>query len=164
MKTLFNILAVTILVLAIEVNAANTTTATSHGIPYPEGWQNWAPISMSYRSDNNTVRIIYGNDVAVKAARSKNTNPWPDNAIIGKAVWKAAKLKNWKPADAPGEFIHAEFIFKDSKKYADTHDWGWARWVGMEQKPFEKGMDVCITCHRPVRDRDWIFTDPAKLP
>ncbi len=164
MKTLFQIFAFSILLITIVVNTADTTSGTSHGIAYPEGWQDWAPISMSHRADNNTVRIIYGNDVAIKAARSGNTNPWPDNAIIGKAVWKAAKLENWKPADAPGEFVHAEFMFKDSKKYSDTHGWGWARWVGMEQKPFEKGMNICIACHRPVRDRDWVFTDPAKLP
>ena len=164
MKTIIKILLAAILALAVRAYAADTTPATSHGITYPVGWQDWTPISISYRADNNTVRIIYGNDVAVKAARSGSTNPWPNKAIIGKAVWKAAKLKNWKPADAPGEFIHAEFMFKDSKKYADTHGWGWARWVGMEQNPFEKGMDVCITCHRPVRDRDWVFTDPAKLP
>lgn len=164
MNILFSILAVAVLAFSPAVHAADTTPLPSHGIPYPEGWQNWAPISMSYRADNNTVRIIYGNDVAVNAARSGNTDPWPDKAILGKAVWKETKLENWKVAAAPGEFIHAEFMFKDSKKYSDTHGWGWARWVGMEQEPFEKGMDVCITCHRPVSGRDWVFTDPAVLP
>ena len=164
MKILFKILIFSILIITIVATAANTTLGPSHGMPYPEGWQNWAPISMSYRADNNTVRIIYGNDVAIVAARSGNTDPWPDNAIIGKAVWKATKLENWKPADSPGKFVHAEFMFKDSKKYSGTHGWGWARWVGIGQKPFEKGMDVCIACHMPVRERDWVFTDPAVLP
>lgn len=164
MKTFFQVLAVTILALTIEVNAADTTPATSHEISYPEGWQNWAAIAVAHRTDNNTLRIILGNDVAVKAVRSGNTNPWPDNAIIGKAVWKEKKLENWKPAAAPGEFVHAEFMFKDSKKYSSSYGWGWARWVGMEQKPFENGMNVCIACHRPVRDRDWVFTDPAEMP
>ena len=164
MKTLLKILAVTILALTIEVHAADTTPASSHGISYPVGWQNWAAIAVSHRTDNNTLRIILGNDVAVNAARSGNTNPWPDNAILAKAVWKDTKLKNWETATAPGEFVHAEFMFKDSKKYSDSYGWGWARWVGMEQKPFEKGMRVCISCHTPVKDRDWVFTDPAKLP
>jgi len=55
-------------------------------------------------------------------------------------------------------------MFKDSKKYFGTYNWGWARWVGLEQKPFQKGMQVCTTCHTPVKDRDWVFTDPASLP
>ncbi len=164
MKTLFKILAIAIFTLSSYVYAADKTQATSHGIPYPAGWQNWATIAVSHRTDNNTLRVILGNDVAVKAARSGNTNPWPDNAILAKVVWKAKKLENWKPAAAPGEFVHTEFMLKDSKKYSDTYGWGWSRWVGIEQKPFEKGMDVCITCHRPVEGRDWVFTDPAVLP
>jgi len=136
----------------------------SHGITYPTGWQNWATIAVSHRSDNKTIRAILGNDVAVEAARSGKTNPWPDGAIIGKVVWKDTELKDWKAATAPGEFVHAEFMFKDSSKYSDTYNWGWARWVGVDQKPFEKGAQVCTTCHTPVKDRDWVFTDPATLP
>ena len=58
----------------------------------------------------------------------------------------------------------AEFMFKDSIKYTDSYGWGWARWVGLEQKPFDKGMKVCIDCHTPVKNRDWVFTEPASLP
>ena len=136
----------------------------SHGISYPTGWQNWAPVAVSHRTDNNTVRAILGNEIAVEAARSGNTNPWPDGAILGKVVWKQTELENWKGAIGPKDFVHAEFMFKDAKKYADTYGWGWARWVGLEQKPFNDGMQVCITCHTPVKDRDWVFTDPAPFP
>jgi hypothetical protein len=55
-------------------------------------------------------------------------------------------------------------MFRDSKKYADSHGWGWARWVGLEQKPFDEGMAVCIACHTPVKNRDWVFTEPASFP
>ena len=103
-------------------------------------------------------------DAAVQAARAGNTNPWPDGAILGKVVWKDAQLENWKAAIAPGEFVHAEFMFKDSKKYSDSYGWGWARWVGLDQKPFQKGAQVCTTCHTPVKNRDWVFTDPASFP
>lgn len=144
--------------------AAGTAPADSHGISYPEGWQNWATIAVSHRTDNNTMRVILGNDRAVKAARSGNTNPWPDGAVLGKVVWKDTQLEDWKQATAPGEFVHAEFMFRDSGKYAETHGWGWARWVGLDQEPFNKGAQVCISCHTPVKDRDWVFTDPAKFP
>ena len=30
--------------------------------------------------------------------------------------------------------------------------------------PFDKGMKVCIACHTPVKNRDWVFTEPASLP
>jgi hypothetical protein len=144
--------------------AADKVIAPSHGVPYPDGWQNWATIAVSHRTDNNTIRVILGNDVAVKAARAGNTAPWPDGAILGKVVWKDTQLENWKTATVPGSFVHAEFMFRNDKKYSDTHGWGWARWVGLEQQPFEKGMQVCIACHTPVKDRNWVFTDPALLP
>lgn len=145
-------------------NEVDNTSAPSHGINYPAGWQNWSSIAVSHRTDNNTLRVILGNDVAVKAARAGETTPWPDGAILGKVVWKDTELDNWKAATAPGKFIHAEFMFKDSKKYAETYGWGWARWVGLEQKPFDKGAQVCTSCHTPVKERDWVFTDPASFP
>jgi hypothetical protein len=144
--------------------ASDSSHAPSHGIAYPDGWQEWATIAVSHRNDNGTMRVILGNDVAVEAARSGNTNPWPDGAVLGKAVWKATELENWQAATAPGEFVHAEFMFKDSKKYSDTYGWGWARWLGADQEPFEGGMQVCIACHTPVKGRDWVFTDPAPFP
>ena len=162
MKKPFKLLAILWLSITPDVYAADMTLAPSHGIPYPEGWQNWSAIAVSHRTDNNTLRVILGNDVAVQAARAGNTNPWPDGAILGKVVWKDSQLDDWKAATAPGEFVHAEFMFKDSAKYTDSY--GWARWVGLEQKPFEEGMQVCIACHTPVRHRDWVFTDPASLP
>ena len=136
----------------------------SHGINYPSGWQNWATIAVSHRTDNQTIRTILGNDIAVQAARSGNTHPWPDGSILGKVVWKDKTHENWAAATAPGNFVHAEFMFKDSKAYADTYGWGWARWVGLEQVPFQKGSTVCTSCHTPVKDNDWVFTEPAILP
>jgi len=164
MKMLFKLLAASFFAVAIEGYAVDDVPAPSHDISYPDGWQNWATIAVSHRTDNNTMRVILGNDVAVKAARSGNTNPWPDDTIIGKVVWKDTQLENWDAATVPGKFVHAEFMFKDSKQYSESYGWGWARWVGLEQKPFDRGMQVCITCHTPVKNRDWVFTEPASLP
>ena len=110
------------------------------------------------------MRVILGNDIAVLAACSSNTNPWPEGAILGKVVWKDTQLKRSETATATGGSVHAEFMRKDSKQYINSYGWGWARWVGLEQKPFKKGSEVCIACHTPVKDRDWVFTDPASLP
>lgn len=164
MKTTFKFLVIVFLGTSINSYASDKAIAPSHGVAYPHGWQNWATIAVSHRTDNNTLRVVLGNNIAVKAARSGNTRPWPDGAILGKVVWKDTQLKDWKTATAPGKFVHAEFMFKDTKKYTDSYGWGWARWVGLEQKPFDKGMQVCVTCHTPVKNRDWVFTDPASWP
>jgi len=164
MKIFFRLLSLLFLVATVEAQAAGAVPASSHGIAYPEGWQDWATIAVSHRTDNKTIRTILGNDIAVKAARAGKTNPWPDGAILGKVVWKDTQLEDWKEATAPGKFVHAEFMFKDEKKYSDSYGWGWARWVGLDQKPFAKGAQVCTSCHTPVKHRDWVFTEPASLP
>lgn len=139
-----------------------------NGIELPAGYKDWPVISISHRVDNNTMRVIVGNEVAVKAARAGQTNPWPDGAILGKLVWKEAAKDNWPQAIAPERFVHAEFMFKDAARYrANGTGWGWARWLGAEQKPY--GEDVqfaqeCIACHTPVKDQDWVFTQPAQMP
>jgi hypothetical protein len=139
-----------------------------NGIQLPEGYQGWKLISVSHRIDNHSLRAIVGNDVAVNAARSGQTHPWPDGAILGKIVWKEAAGEHWPNAIAPDKFVHAEFMFKDSVKYQNNGTgWGWARWTGLDQKPYGKdaGFDQeCIACHTPVKSRDWVFTTPAPLP
>ena len=55
-------------------------------------------------------------------------------------------------------------MFKDSSQHNDSAGWGWARWTGLDQKPYDDGMQACIACHTPVKDRDWVFTEPAQIP
>jgi hypothetical protein len=58
-------------------------------------------------------------------------------------------------------------MHKDSVKYAATGGWGYARWLGTEQKPYGKDASFaqeCVGCHTPVKDNDWVFTHPAQIP
>ncbi len=139
-----------------------------NGIEFPANYPDWRVISLSHRVDNHTLRVILGNRVAVEAARSGNTSPWPDGSVLGKVVWKETEKSSWKAAIIPDKFVHAEFMFKDSRKWADNGTgWGWARWVGEEQKPYGKNTDFsqeCIGCHTPVKGSDWVFTTPAVFP
>ena len=160
MNVIYKIIGVT---LALSSGAV-LSIESSHDIAYPVGWKNWATIAVSHRIDNHTLRSILGNNIAVKAARAGKTNPWPEGSIIGKVVWKETELNDWKSAIVPNKFVHAEFMFKDAKKYASSSGWGWARWVGLDQKPFQQGMQVCTTCHAVVKQHDWVFTAPALLP
>ena len=136
-------------------------------IVLPDGYKDWRVISSSHRTDNNTMRIVVGNDAAVAAARQGKTQPWPEGAILGKLVWKAETHANWPTATVPAKFVHAEFMIKDSKKYTATGGWGFARWLGDEQKPYGKDagfVQECFACHIPVKSNDYVFTHPAKLP
>ena len=156
--------------LAIAFGCALSAFAADpapNGISLPDGYKDWRLLSVSQRTDNNTIRAILGNDIAIKAAREGKTNPWPDGAVLAKLAWKNAKHEKWDTAIVPGAFIQAEFMIKDGAKYAATGGWGFARWVGAEQKPYGKDANFvqeCFGCHTPVKDRDWVFTHPVKLP
>jgi hypothetical protein len=141
--------------------------AAANGIELPRGYKDWRVIASSHRSDHESLRVILGNDAAVKAAREGKTNPWPDGAILAKLVWFDRTDENWEAATVPGEFVHAEFMIKDSQKYAETGGWGYARWLGLDQKHYGEDADFaqeCLACHAPVASRDYVFTTPAILP
>ncbi|MGV6851102.1 MAG: cytochrome P460 family protein [bacterium] len=156
----------TIIALFLLSTSAFAVEPAPNGIAFPEGYQDWSVLSVSHRVDNHTMRVILGNDVAIKAARNGKTLPWPDGAIIGKVVWKEMAEKSWPSAIAPNQFVHAEFMFKDNVKWPEQDGWGYARWKGENLKPYghdENFKQECIACHTPVKKNDWVFTTPAHI-
>lgn len=137
-----------------------------NGIVLPEGYKNWDLIAVSQRTENQTLRAILGNTLAVEAARTGKTNPWPNGAILAKLNWKQKASGTFPTAIVPGELVHVDFMVKDDVKYAATGGWGYARWLGMDQKPYDNG-DVaqeCLGCHGMVKAQDYVFTAPAPIP
>ena len=151
-----------------ESIAADSSVAPApNGITMPADYRDWSVIASSHRLDNNTLRVILGNNIAVTAARTGNTRPWPDGSVLCKLVWKDATLTAWEKAVVPGEFVHAEFMVKDAEKWASTGGWGFARWKGMKRIPYGEDASFsqeCFGCHTPVKDNDYVFTHPAQLP
>jgi hypothetical protein len=135
-----------------------------NGIAYLAGYRNWKAISTTERFDNGTVRIIFGNPIAVEAIHDGKTNPWPDGTIFAKTAWKQQKAKDGSVY--AGQFVQVEFMIKDAERYADTKGWGWARWKGENLLPYGKTVKFdteCISCHRPERDNDYVFTRPIDI-
>jgi len=168
MKCLMLLITTVIMLIAATIPAHEKKVIPApNGITFPGEYKSWLLISSSYRSDNNTLRVILGNDAAIRAAREKKTNPWPDGAILAKLVWKNKSHAKWLTATVPGNFVHAEFMVKDSGKYPSTGGWGFARWTGTELKPYGKDatfVKECFGCHTPVKDNDYVFSHPAELP
>ncbi len=153
--------------VGMSASADNRVAPAPNGIELPAGYKDWRVIATSHREDNKTLRVILGNDKAIDAARSGNTKPWPDGSILGKLVWKDDTHEKWPTATVPGKFVHAEFMVKDTKKYATTGGWGFARWKGLEQAPHGEDASFvmeCFNCHLPVKDNDYVFTHPASMP
>ena len=155
------------LAAALPGRAAAQAAPAPNGIALPADYRDWRVISVSQRADNNTQRVIIGNDVAVAAARSGRTNPWPEGAVLGKVVWKLDKDPLWQPATIPGEVVHIEFMARDAKKYAATGNWGYSRWLGKDLRPHGKDAGFaqeCFGCHTVAKGKDYVFTRPAVLP
>jgi hypothetical protein len=135
-----------------------------NGISYITGFDTWTAISTTDRFDNGTMRVIYANDVAVKAIKNNHINPWPKGTIFAKVLWK--KLIDSSGNVRTGKFVHVEFMIKDADKYAGTDGWGWARWVGKDLKPYGKSTlftTECTNCHKPMKNNDFVFTMPLQL-
>jgi len=144
-----------------------TVAPAPNGITIPKDYKTWQPLGVSHRSDKDSLRIILVNPIAMKAATAGKTNPWPDGSMIAKLAWKDSTHPNFAAATVPGELNHVEFMLRDSKKFANTNGWGYARWLGMEQKPYGNGADFaqeCSSCHLQAKDTGFVFTHKAQLP
>jgi len=147
--------------------ASEAVPPAPNGIELPQGYKDWRMIGTSHRTDNQSLRVILGNGTAVTAARTGKTDPWPEGTILGKLVWKDRTHPQWQDATVPGELKYVEFMIRDSRKFSATGGWGFARWVGMEQKPYGDDasfVQECFGCHQAAKATDHVFTEPAELP
>lgn len=161
-------LGILILVVSESNLAADKTVPpTPNGIQLPKGFRYWQLIGVSHREDNQSLRAILGNGIAVNAARKGMTNPWPKGTILAKLVWKDRTHENWEKAIVPGELVHAEFIVKDTNRFKSTGGWGFARWKGIELTPFGDDAsfaEECFSCHGAAKETDHVFTRPVQIP
>lgn len=134
-----------------------------NGIAFMPDYKNWKVVTTSDRFDNNTMRVITGNDIAIKAIKENHINPWPDGAILAKIAWDKVADENGNVKT--GAFKQVEFMIKDAKKYASTAGWGFARFKTPKMLPYGKTKlfaTECVNCHRPMSNNDFVFTFPVK--
>jgi hypothetical protein len=134
-----------------------------NGFPFNPDYKNWKAISSTDRYDNHTMRVILGNDIAVKAIAEGHINPWPDGTMFAKVTW--FQQPDDKGFVHTGAFQQVELMKRDSKLYAATANWGWGRWRGTDLKPYGKDAafaNECVSCHAPLRHNDYVYTMPIK--
>lgn len=143
--------------------AAPNVRPAPNGIPFMSDYKDWRVVGSSERFDNQTIRLILGNDAAISAIENNTINPWPDGAILAKVAWD--RLTDESGQAQPGQFKQVEFMIKDSKRFASTLGWGFARWRGVNLQPFGSDANFvqgCVDCHTPMSNRDFVFTDPVE--
>jgi len=136
------------------------------GIKIPSGYRDWRLISVAHEAgNNNDLRAVLGNDVAIKTYREGKL-PFPDGTIIARLAWAyTPSEENNKVFGRPQSFvagppINIQFMVKDSKKYAATGGWGFAQFT--DGKPADAAsLKTCFLCHEPAKASDFVFTHYA---
>ena len=143
--------------------AASKLPTALNGIAYISDYKNWESISSTERFDNGTMRVIFGNPIAVKAIHEHHINPWPNGTIFAKVAWDQVEDKDGNVTT--GAFKQVEYMIKDDKKYASTAGWGWARFRTDKLVPYGKTAlftTECVSCHKPLSNTDFVFTSPIE--
>lgn len=146
-----------ILFPAFPAATAADIVAAPTGVTIPMGYRNWQVIAPSQRDDTDEIRVILGNNIAMKAFRA-NTLPFPDGTILAKLAWKRVKSTEFPKTFIPGVAPRIEFMVKNSKKYASTGGWGFGRFI--DGNPADAQVHAtCFPCHQAnVKDHDFVFT------
>jgi hypothetical protein len=141
-----------------------TVQNTLAGVPFHPEYKMWRLIGSTERIENSTIRVVLGNDLAMKAIAENHINPWPDGAIIAKVTWH--EQPDSQGEVQPGQFVQVELMIRDREKYHTTAGWGWGRWIGTGLEPDGHTLDFanrqCVNCHLAVRRNDYVFTMPIK--
>jgi hypothetical protein len=116
---------------------------------------------------------------AYKQGVPGNGKPFPEGSEIAKIEWRPKKITDPPfsasiPDTVPGELFAVEFIEKDSKRFSDTHGWGYGTFeydaasgaftpATLASKPPQGHDAKCgAACHGQAASKDYIFTAYAK--
>src|SRR3984957_7597664 len=121
-----------IVAFMVPASGADGGAAPIFGIKIPAGYRDWRVISIAHEAgNNNDLRAILGNDVAIKAYR-KGKLPFPDGTIIVRLAWnydsseENDKVFGQAQSFVAGPPINIQLAVKDSRKYASPSRGGLA--------------------------------------
>jgi hypothetical protein len=157
------------------------TVKVSGGLGFSDfkGYEDWQAVGPSLTDATNVIRLIVANPVMIDAYKKGapgNGKPFPQGSKIAKIEWRPKKLTDppfsvSAPDTVPGDLVGVEFIEKDSKRFSDTHGWGYAmfytdaashtfRPATLADKPPQGNDAKCgAACHNLAAAKDYIFTD-----
>src|SRR5580704_5777699 len=157
------------------------TVKVPNGIAFSEfrGYEDWQPVSPSHTDGTNIMRLIVANAVTIDAYKQGvpgNGKPFPEGSKMAKIEWRPKKLTDPPfsvsiPDTVPGELFAVEFIEKDSKRFSDTHGWGYGTFeyeaasgtftpATLASKPPQGHDAKCgAACHNLAAKKDYIFTE-----
>jgi hypothetical protein len=188
--TLYGVLAIVALVIAVVAGRSSSaqdkdkqdkyTLQIPGGLAFSEvrGYEQWQVVGPSITEAANVIRAIVANPVMIKAYQDGipgNGKPFPDGSKIVKLEWRPKKITDppfsaSTPDIVPGGLEQVEFIVKDSKRFSDTHGWGYAMFdydvasgkfapaTKASHLPVNNDAKCGAACHEIAKSKDYIFT------
>jgi hypothetical protein len=151
------------------------TVEVPGGVAFSEfrGYEDWSVVAIS--ENGGKFAVILGNPVTIAAFREgvpANGKPFPDGAKMAKIHWEPKKQEAYPGQPmVPGTQLNADFMEKDSKRFADSAGWGWGAFEydaasdtfrpGNESDTPPQAHDAkCgLACHTIAKNRDYVFTE-----
>jgi hypothetical protein len=180
------LVAVSLIVAAARANQAQDkySVKVQGGLGFSDfrGYEDWQPVSPSFTDASHVIRLIVANTTMINAYKDgipENGKPFPDGSKVAKIEWTPKSITDAPfavaaPDTVAGPLKEVEFIEKDSKKFTDTHGWGYAAFkfdtasgtfspVDSTDRPPQGHDATCgASCHNLAVAKDFIFTDYPK--
>ena len=142
------------------------TVQVPNGLAFAEfrGYEDWQTVAVSQSGD--LIEVILANPVMIEAYRAGapgNGKPFPDGAKMAKIHWNAKKSAEApSPTLVPDTLHDVDFMVRDSKRFADSGNWGYAEFdydaATDTFKPLGNDAKCGFACHTIVAAKDYVFT------
>jgi len=142
------------------------TVQVPNGLAFSEfrGFEDWPTVAVSQAG--NLIEVILANPVMIEAYRAGapgNGKPFPDGSKMAKIHWNAKRSAEAPdPTLVPDTLHDIDFMVRDSKRFADTGNWGFAQFnydaASDTFTPDGTGTNCGYQCHTIVKAKDYVFT------
>src|SRR6266404_4998529 len=142
------------------------TVRVLNGLAFSEfrGFEDWPTVAVSQAGD--LIEVIVANPVMIKAYRTGvpgNGKAFPDGSKMAKIHWNSKKSAEAPaPTTVPDTLHDIDFMVRDSKRFSNTGNWGYAQFnydtASDTFKPEGTGADCGYACHTIVAKKDYVFT------
>jgi len=146
------------------------TVQVPNGLSFSEfrGFEDWATVAVSQSGD--LIEVIVANPLMIEAYRAGvpgNGKAFPDGSKMAKIHWKAKQSAEAPaPTTIPDTLHDVDFMVRDSKRFPDTGNWGYAQFnydtASDTFTPDGSGTDCGHACHTIVASKDYVFTAYGK--
>ncbi len=123
----------------------------------------WQLVTVRYRKDSTELRFTYANELAWENLK-KGSKSFPDGSVFLKVSFLTGEDPVFPVSQVPKSEKRFQIMYKNAKKHKSDHGWGYALFNGegttFPEDPVQK-IKSCVACHTTVKDRDYVFSQPA---